>query len=170
MVLPKHKNPYIGVIKFTILVDPYFVIINLYLVCLIYVWEYRNFFLEIIHFHYIWFIWPRPTTRTSTPWVMKLTFFCRLFLGHYNYKYSLVEPCAGVEKKSFRELHQFDFFLLQKYLLLAWRIWNLYCFVSLLYRYYILNLVKIGPVGLEIKMLTHSARKWTPTHSNRSMT
>ena len=36
------KNPNPGVLKFTILVDPSFVIIPVYLLCLFYAWEKRR--------------------------------------------------------------------------------------------------------------------------------
>ena len=52
----------------------------------------------------------------------------------------------------------------------VWGSWNLQFLVSL---HYILNLVKIGQVFLENKMLTQERttddeRRWTQTHSNRS--
>ena len=46
--------------------------------------------------------------------------------------------------------------------------WNLQFLVSLPYRCYVPNLVKIGSVVLEKKMLTDDTRRRTPTHSNRS--
>ena len=39
MATPKIGTPALGVMKFTILVDPSLVIITIYLVCLIYAWE-----------------------------------------------------------------------------------------------------------------------------------
>ena len=39
MSTPLHKNPYPGVMKFTIMVDPSLVIITTYLVCLTCAWE-----------------------------------------------------------------------------------------------------------------------------------
>ena len=48
--------------------------------------------------------------------------------------------------------------------LLPWGSWNLQFLVSLPYKCYIPNLVKIGPVVLE-KMLIHDSQQ-TPTHSN----
>ena len=39
LTTPYHKNPCPGVMKFTILLDPFLVIITTYLVCLIYAWE-----------------------------------------------------------------------------------------------------------------------------------
>ena len=66
-------------------------------------------------------------------------------------------------------------FLPQNYLPWGVGSWNLQFLVSLPYRCYIPNLVKIGSVVLEKKMLTdngrrttHDTRRRTPTHSNRS--
>ena len=56
----------------------------------------------------------------------------------------------------------------QNYLPFGWGSWNLQFLVSLPYRCYIPNLVRIGPVVSEEKMLTHDGRRQTPTHSNRS--
>ena len=47
-----------------------------------------------------------------------------------------------------------------------WGSWNLQFLVSLPYRCYIQNLVKIGPVVLEKKMLTHNER-WTTHYDGR---
>ena len=55
-----------------------------------------------------------------------------------------------------------------RYLPLGGGSWNLQFLVSLPYRCYIPNLVKIGPGVLEKKMLTHDPQRRTPTHSNRS--
>ena len=49
----------------------------------------------------------------------------------------------------------------QKYLLLRWGSWNLHFLVSLLYRCYMLKMVKIGSVVLEKKMLTDDTRRKT---------
>ena len=55
-------------------------------------------------------------------------------------------------------------FLPQNYLPLGWGgSWNLQFFVSLLYKCYIPNLVKIGPAVLE-KMLTDDRRRTITTH------
>ena len=63
-------------------------------------------------------------------------------------------------------------FLPQNYLRLGWRgggggSGNSQFFVSLSYRCYIPNLVKIGPVVLEKKMLTHDARRKTDDDGRR---
>ena len=56
-------------------------------------------------------------------------------------------------KENLKEIHQFYIFLPQHYLPFGWRSWNLQFLVSLPYRCYTPNLVKIGPVVLEKKML-----------------
>ena len=38
---------------------------------------------------------------------MKFTIFDRPFFGHYYYILGLSDPCLEVEKKIFREIHQF---------------------------------------------------------------
>ena len=50
---------------------------------------------------------------------------------------------------------------------MKWR-WKWNFLVSLPYRCYKLNLVKIGSLVLEKKMLTDDGRRRTPSHSNRS--
>ena len=58
-----------------------------------------------MHFHiHVWLIWPRRSTRTPAPTVMKFT-----ILGHHYYMYifSLSDLCPGVEKKILKEIHQF---------------------------------------------------------------
>ena len=53
MATPNILIPALGVMKFTILVDPSLDIITIYLVCLIYAWKYRRRFLRntpILHF------------------------------------------------------------------------------------------------------------------------
>ena len=52
-------------------------------------------------------------------------------------------------------------FLPTNYLPFGWGSWNLQFLVFLPYRCYIQNLVKIGPVVLEKKMLNHEARRTT---------
>ena len=53
MAVPQHKNPCPGVMKFTILVDPFLVIITLNVVSLVYAWEKRRrlIFKEIHQFY-----------------------------------------------------------------------------------------------------------------------
>ena len=94
--------------------------------------------------------------------------FGRPFLCHYFYILGLSDLCLGVEKKIFKEIQQFYTFYPKITSLLGWGSWNLQFLVSLPYRCYIPSLVKIGPIVLEKKMLTHDARRRTPTHSNRS--
>ena len=90
--MSKHKNLCTGVMKFTILVDPSFGIITIYLVCLNHAPEYRR----------------------------------------YDMKYN-----------------NFTLYTPQNYLPLGWWVMKFTILVSLPYRCYIPNLVKIGPVVLE---------------------
>ena len=53
MTMPLHNNPCPGGHEIYNLVDPSLVIITTYLVCLIYAWEQRKIFKEIMHFHYM---------------------------------------------------------------------------------------------------------------------
>ena len=77
-------SPALGVIKFTILVDPSLVIIIICLICLIHAPALvrRE---EILHFHCM--IMPQRKN------------FGRLFLGYYYYIFSLSDLCLGVVKK-----------------------------------------------------------------------
>ena len=91
--------------------------------------------------------------------------FGRPFFCHHYYIHSLSEPCPWVEKKIFKEIHQFYTFYPQITTPWGGGSWNLQFLVSLQYRCYILNLIKIGPVVLE-KMLTHDGW-WTTTDTNQ---
>ena len=97
-----------------------------------------------------WLIWPRPSTRTPAP--EEINYFSRPFLCHHYGILSLSDPCLGVRKKIFRKLHQF-----YPKIILLWGLgsWSLQFLVSLSFRCYIPNLVKIGPVNLE---KTHDER------------
>ena len=94
--------------------------------------------------------------------------FGKPFFGHHYYILGLSDLCLGVEKKIFKEIQQFYTFYPQITSPLGEGSWNLQFLVSLPYRCYTPNLVKIGPVVLEKKMLTHDKRRRTPTHSSRS--
>ena len=80
--------------------------------------------------------------------------FGRGFLAHHYYIFSLSARCTGV-KKIFKQIQQFYTFYPQITSPLGGGSWNLQFLVSLPYRCYISNLVNIGPVVLEKKMLTH---------------
>ena len=81
------------------------------------------------------------------------------FLGHHYYILDVSDLCLGVEKKIFREIQQFYTFYPQITSPLRRGPWNLQFLDSLPYRCYTPNLVKIAPVVLEKKMLTHEARR-----------
>ena len=94
------------------------------------------------------------------------------FLGLYWYILSLPEPDPWVEKRIFKKYINLTIFT-PKLLPLGVGLWkyNLsccLCLVSLPYRCYTPYLVKIVPVVLEKKMLTHDGRRRTATNSNRS--
>ena len=63
--------------------------------------------------------------------------------------------------------HSILHFLPENYLPLGWGSWNLQLLVSLRYRCYKTNIIKIGLVVRE-KMLTDDGRRRTTTHSKRS--
>ena len=72
--------------------------------------------------------------------------FCRPFLGHH-----FVWSMPGSREDLLRNTS----ILHLNYLLYGWGSWNSQCLVSLPYRCCIPNLVKIGPVVIEKKVLTH---------------
>ena len=53
MPRPSTRAPAPGVMTFIISLDSSLVNIVIYLVCLIYAWEYRKILKEIMHFHYM---------------------------------------------------------------------------------------------------------------------
>ena len=107
---------------------------------------------EIMHFHYLTYM-ATPERKNPCPGGHEIYNIGRLFLGHHYYTLILSEPWPWVEKK---------IFLPQNYLFWGWGgSWNLQNLVSLPYRCYIPNLVKIGPVVLEKKMLTDDGRRTT---------
>ena len=85
-----------------------------------------------------------PPTRTPVMGVMKFT-----LLGNHNYTLSLYGLCSTVEKKIFKEKHQFDTF----YLPLELGAMKFTISYLLTYRCYIPNLVKIGQVVFEKKLM-----------------
>ena len=54
----------------------------------------------------IWLIWSRPSKRTRAGGY-EIYNFGRPFLCHHYFTLSLSEPCLWVEKKIFKEIHQF---------------------------------------------------------------
>ena len=88
--------------------------------------------------------------RTPAPRGHEIYNFGRPYLGHHYYMLSLSEPCLWVEKKI--QLYTFYPQITSPW---GWGSWNLQFLVSLSYRCYIINLINIGPVVLEKKMLTH---------------
>ena len=112
---------------------------------------------EIIHclFFTIWPYMATPHHRNPCPRGHEIYNFGRGFLAHHYYIFSLSAICTGVKKKIFKEIQQFYTFYPKITSPLGGGSWNLQFFVSLPYRWYISNLVKIGPVVLEKKMLTN---------------
>ena len=80
---------------------------------------------------------------------------------HQYYTLNLSEPCPWVKKKVFQEMLQFYTF--PPKITSPWGrgSWNLQFLVSLPYGCYMPNLVKIGPVVLEKKMLTDEEPRTT---------
>ena len=90
--------------KFTILVDPSYVIITTHLICLIDAWEYiRNnaFSLHDLFGH--------AQAHESLPWGHKNYNFGGPFLGHHYYALSLSDLCLGAEKMIFKEIMYFHY-------------------------------------------------------------
>ena len=80
----------LGVMEFTILVDPSLVNMYINLVCLIYAWSKG---VNIMHFHYM--TWPRPS---PCPGGHDIYNFGRPFLSQIDYILSLSEQCLGVRQ------------------------------------------------------------------------
>ena len=124
----------------------------------------------LIHFHYMTCM-ATPLQRHPCPRGHEIYYFGRPFPGHHFYILSLSQPCPCVEKiYQEKHIYRFTFFtpnLTRLGIGKGGGSWNLQFLVSLPYRCYIPNLVKIGSVVLE-KKLTDDARRQTPTHSNRS--
>ena len=129
----------------------------------------KKIFKEIMHFYYMTYM-AIPQHKNHCPGGHEIYNFGRPFLGHHYYIFSLSDLCLGLEKKIFLRNTSILHILLQKHLPLGVGVMKFTIPFSLPYRCYIRvpNLVKIGPVVLEKKMLTHDGRRQTPTHSNRS--
>ena len=82
--MPQHKIPAPGGTKFIILVDRSLVIITIYLVynSLIYSWEKKKIFKEIIHFYYMPYM-VTPKHKNPCPVGHEIYNFSRPFLGHH---------------------------------------------------------------------------------------
>ena len=90
--------------KVPILVEPFLVVITLYLVYLLYLYaQEKRRRIEKLSIHTLWPIWPNPITSTSALEVMKFTILQTL-LGHHFYVLSLSVLGPGVEKKIFKEI------------------------------------------------------------------
>ena len=85
--------------KFTILVDPFLVIITKDLVCLIHAPVQTRRGEEILHFHY--------TANAQAQESLPIYNFGRLSLHHHNYILNVSGLCLGVEKKNFKEIMHF---------------------------------------------------------------
>ena len=116
-----------------------------------------------MHFHYITYshtLAEEPLPRGS--WKLHLG---RPFLGHHYYTLILSETCSWVEKKIFKEIHQFYTFYPQitSPLCVCEGVMKciLFCFLILQMLH---TMVNIGSVVLEKKMLTDDGR-WT-THDD----
>ena len=107
--------------------------------------------------------------------------FGRPFFCHHYYTLSLSDLCGGVEKKVLKKIMHFHYiWLIWQYIIftlftpkfplfgVGWGSWHLQFLVSLTYRCYMLNLVKIGPVVICQKMLTDDGRN--TTHDARRTT
>ena len=115
----------------------------------------EKIFKEIVYFHYITYM-ATLYRKNPCPGGHESYNFGRPFLGHHHYIYSLSDLCLGVKKKIFTQK-----------ITSPWgrgRSWNLQFLVSLPYRCYILNLVKICPISI---WEDFNGRR-TPTHCNRS--
>ena len=101
MAMPWHKNPYFGVIKFTIFVDPSLVIITRYVVFLIEVKEERRF--EKNNALFLYGMWSRLSTRIPDPRFMKCLNLVDPSLVIHPLIHTLSNQCPGVEKKIFKK-------------------------------------------------------------------
>ena len=111
-----------------------------------------------------------PQHKNPFPgWGHEIYSFDGLFLGHHNYALSLSEPCPRVEKKIFLRHTSILHFISPKLPLVGGvGVMNLQFLVSLLYRYCTLNLVRIGLVVLQKKMLTQEAQSTTQDKTLKS--
>ena len=72
MATPLHKNPYTGSHEIYNFAKLFLDHLTLLSDCLIYAWEKRKRFKEIMHFHYMTFM-ATPLHKNSLPGVMKIT-------------------------------------------------------------------------------------------------
>ena len=106
-----------------------------------------------MHFHYMTYMVTHQR-KNPCPGGHEIYNLGRPFLGHHYYKLILSETCPRVQKKIFLRNTSILHILPQNYLHFGWGSCNLQFLVSLPYRCYIPNLVKIGSVDLAKKMLT----------------
>ena len=176
MAQPNIRIIALGVMKFTILVDPFTVICTIYSVCLIYTQKQRR----IIKKLYIFTITSHVLANAKKPWpgcheindivslflahqyytAIKWLRYCRYSVNHYLINQSLlytqvVSPLPSSRETDYIKKH----FTLIIPKLSFWS-GDHGIYVSLSYRCYKTNLVKIGLVVLEKNMLTL-------THSNK---
>ena len=101
MAKPQRKNPYPGVMKFTIWVDPFLVIITIYLVCLIYASEERRRFLKgIMYLHYMTYM-VTPQRKNPCAGGHEINNLGRLFIGHHNYTLIFSPKHAPEQRRRF---------------------------------------------------------------------
>ena len=105
MATPQRKNPCPGSHEIYNLVEPSLVIISIYLVCLIYAWEYKE---KNNAFYYTTYL-ATPQHKNPLPGGHEIYNFGTPFLGHPYYIHSLSDLCIGVEKKIFKEIMFFHY-------------------------------------------------------------
>ena len=118
--------------------------------------------IEDVHFHYITYK-DMPLLRNPCPGGHEIYDFGRPFLGHHNFIHSFSVLCLGVEKKIFKEIHQFYTFYTK--ITSSWDGEGVMNFtISCVLTLQMLH-TKFGkdwpPVVLEKKMLTHDAHRTT---------
>ena len=139
-------------IKLTILVDPLMVIMTIDLLC-----QKEKMIFNETQFSL--------NDHAIAQWGREMYNFGRHFFGHHKYILSFSYPCLRVEKKIFREIH--EFYTFQPKFCPFWLKINLQFLVLIPYRCFISNLVKIDAVVLEKKMLTYDVRRQPPVSSTR---
>ena len=106
MATPQHKIPSLGVMKFTILVDHYLVIMTIYYVCLIFAWGDGRRFLN--NAFLLNDLYGHAPAQEPCNGGHKTTIF--IDSSHHYYIFSRCEPCPGVLKTIFEEINQFYIF------------------------------------------------------------
>ena len=107
MATPQHKNPCPGRYEIYNFGRPFlghhYFILTLSDICL---GVEKKIFRELMYFHYITYM-VTPQSKNPCPWGHEMYNIGRPFLVHHNYILSLPNLCQRVEKKIFKEIHQF---------------------------------------------------------------